>query len=122
VTVPELGKGFADSSNTKTVIVFDLKTPKPLATLAAGEDADAILCDSETKRVFVMDADGAAFIANKTLSTVALGGKPESAGSDGTGQVFINLASTNELLRAGRFRISPVRTASRSTRRPAGSS
>ena len=52
VTVPELGKGFADSSNTKTVIVFDLKTLKPLATLAAGEDADAILYDSETKRVF----------------------------------------------------------------------
>lgn len=104
VTVPELGKGFADSGNTKTVIVFDLKTLKPLATVAAGEDADAILYDPKTRRVFVMDADGAAFtaidaVASKTLSTVPLGGKPESAVSDGAGQVFINLASTNELLR-----------------------
>jgi DNA-binding beta-propeller fold protein YncE len=104
VTVPDLGKGFADSGNTKTVIIFDLKTLKPLATVAAGEDSDAMVYDAKTKRVFVMDADGAAFtaidaVADKTLSTQPLGGKPESAVSDGAGMIYINIASTNELVR-----------------------
>ena len=104
VTVPALGRGYADSGNTKTVIVFDLKTLKPIATLAAGEDADAMTYDGTTKRVFVMDADGAAFtvidaVNNKTLSTIALGGKPETAVDNGTGSIFINIASTNEVVR-----------------------
>ena len=104
VTVPALGRGYADSGNTRTVIVFDLKTLKPVATLPAGEDSDAMAYDAATGRVFVMDADGAAFTAidaktDKTLATRPLGGKPESAVSDGAGTVFINLASTNELVR-----------------------
>jgi DNA-binding beta-propeller fold protein YncE len=104
VTVPALGRGYADSGNTKSVIVFDLKTLKPLATLTAGEDADAMTYDPATKRVFVMDADGAAFTAidavkNQTISTVPLGGKPEAAVSDGTGTIYINLASTNEVVK-----------------------
>jgi DNA-binding beta-propeller fold protein YncE len=104
LTVPALGRGYADSSNTKTVIVFDLKTLAPVATLTAGEDADAMAYDPVTRRVFVMDADGSAFtaidaVANKTLSTVPLGGKPESAVGDDAGKIFANIASTGELVR-----------------------
>ncbi len=99
-----LGRGYADSSNAKTVTVFDLETLNPVATLAVGEDSDAMTFDAATKRVFVMDADGAAFtaidaVATRTLATVPLGGKPEMAASDGAGKVYINLASTGELVR-----------------------
>jgi DNA-binding beta-propeller fold protein YncE len=102
--VPSLGRGYADSGNTKTVIVFDLKTLKPIATLPAAEDADAMTYDSATGRVFVMDADGTAFTAidakqNKTIATVPLGGKPESAVADDAGKVFANIADTQELVR-----------------------
>lgn len=102
--VPSLGRGYADSGNTKSVIVFDLETLKPIATLTAGEDADAMTYDAATGRVFVMDADGAAFTAidaaqNKTLATLPLGGKPESAVADGAGTVFANIASTQELVK-----------------------
>ncbi|MBU6299906.1 MAG: YncE family protein, partial [Alphaproteobacteria bacterium] len=77
---------------------------KPLATVPAGEDADAVAYDPLTKRVFVMDADGAAVTAvdavrNKTLSTTPLKAKPESAVADGAGNLFINGASTREVLR-----------------------
>jgi DNA-binding beta-propeller fold protein YncE len=70
----------------------------------AGEDADAMTYDAETGRVFVMDADGAAFTAidakeGRTISTLPLGGKPESAVSDGSGTVYINSASTNEVVK-----------------------
>lgn len=103
VTVPALGRGYADSSKTNSVIVFDLKTLKPLMTLAAGTDPDAMTYDPKTKRVFVMDGDGAAVtaidaVAGRTLSTIALGGSPESAVGDGAGRIFINLADTNELV------------------------
>jgi DNA-binding beta-propeller fold protein YncE len=104
VIVQSLGRGYADSGNTKTVIVFDLKTLKPVATLTAGEDADAMTYDAATGRIFVMDADGEAFTAidagaDKTIQTVPLGGKPESAAADGAGTVFANIASTQELVR-----------------------
>jgi DNA-binding beta-propeller fold protein YncE len=104
VTVPALGRGYADSSNPKTVIVFDLKTLKPVSTLPVGEDSDAMVYDASTKRVFVMDGDGAAFsvidtVANKTISTLPLGGKPESAVGDDKGNIYVNLASTNAMVR-----------------------
>jgi DNA-binding beta-propeller fold protein YncE len=104
VTVPALGRGYADSGNTKSVIIFDLKTLKPVATVEAGEDADAMTLDARTGRVFVMDADGAAVTAidakeGRTISTVPLAGKPESAVSDGKGVVYINIASTNEVVK-----------------------
>jgi DNA-binding beta-propeller fold protein YncE len=102
VTVPELGRGYADSGNTKTVVVFDLNTLKPITTLPVGEDSDAMTYDPKTRRVFVMNADGTSFTAidaanDKALSTVSLGGKPESAVSDGAGRIYINLASTGEM-------------------------
>lgn len=102
--VPSLGRGYADSGNTKSVIVFDLKTLKPITTLTAGEDADAMTYDAATGRIFVMDADGAEFTAidaaeNKTLATLPLGGKPESAVADGAGTVYANIASTQELVK-----------------------
>jgi DNA-binding beta-propeller fold protein YncE len=104
VIVPALGRGYADSSNTKSVTVFDPETLGGIATLPVGEDADAMAYDSVTQRVFVMDADGCAFTAIdavglKTLSTVPLGGKPESAVGDGTGKIYANVASTGELVR-----------------------
>ena len=112
VTVPELGRGYADSGNTKTVVVFDLKTLKTITTLPVGEDSDAMTYDPKSRRVFVMDADGAAFTAidaanDKALSTVPLGGKPESAVSDGAGRIYINIASTGEMavVDAGRLAI-----------------
>lgn len=104
IAVPSLGRGYADSGEPKTLIVFDLKTLKPLATLPVGEDSDAIAFDPVTKRVFVMDADGAAFTAidaqaDKTLATVPLNAKPESAVGDGAGHIFANLASSKEIAR-----------------------
>ena len=53
-----LGRGFADSSNTKTVKGFASDTLGGIATLPVGEDSDAMAYDPATQRVFVMDADG----------------------------------------------------------------
>jgi phosphatidylinositol-3-phosphatase len=104
VVVPSLGRGYADAANPRTVVVFDAKTLQTLKTIPVGEDPDAMVYDEATKRVFVMDADGEAFTAidavnDKALATIPLGGKPEFAAVDGMGTLFINIASTNEIVR-----------------------
>jgi hypothetical protein len=75
------GHGFATSGNDESVVMFDLKSFQPLARIHAAEDADAIVYDKPSNRVFtlngdahsstVIDARDGAVIAN-----VQLGGKP----------------------------------------------
>ena len=51
------GHGFATSGNDKAVVMFDLKTFKALSTIPAAEDADAILYDAPSNRVFTLNGD-----------------------------------------------------------------
>ncbi|HEX4861444.1 MAG TPA: YncE family protein [Rhizomicrobium sp.] len=103
VTVPSLGRGYADDTAAKVVVVFDLKTLARIATVPVGIDADAMAYDPATDRVFVMNADGHSVSAidaraDRVLQTVPLGGAPEAAAADGHGKLFINIASTNEIV------------------------
>ncbi|HEY1961674.1 MAG TPA: hypothetical protein VGG69_04590 [Rhizomicrobium sp.] len=101
--VPSLNRGYADDAAAQRVIVFDLKTLSKIATVPVGVDADAMAFDPATSRVFVMNADGNSVTAidavkNAALRTVPLGGAPEMAVADGAGKLFINIASTNEVV------------------------
>src|SRR5712691_4465927 len=49
------GHGFATSGNDGSVVMFDLKTFKVLGRIPAAEDADALLYDSASKRVFTFN-------------------------------------------------------------------
>src|ERR1700726_5037217 len=49
------GHGFATSGNDQSVVMFDLKTFKVLGRVHAAEDADAILYDSVSNRVFTLN-------------------------------------------------------------------
>src|ERR1700674_3450004 len=51
------GHGFATSGNDHVVVMFDLKTFKVLGRIPAAEDADAIIFDSPSKRVFTLNGD-----------------------------------------------------------------
>src|ERR1700739_1853837 len=51
------GHGFATSGNDQSVVMFDLKTFKPLGRIPAAEDANAILFDAPSNRVFTMNGD-----------------------------------------------------------------
>src|ERR1700694_1542111 len=46
------GRGFATEGNGHSVFIFYLKPFKPLGRIPAAEDADAILFDSTSNRVF----------------------------------------------------------------------
>lgn len=99
----KLGKGFTSNGRDNTVTVFDLKTLKQTARIKiSGENPDAILYDSASRRVFtfngrsknatVIDAARGTVIGNIQLS-----GKPEFAVADGKGTVFVNIEDTAEL-------------------------
>jgi len=99
----EFGRGFISDGAQGKVIVFDLKTLKVLGEAKADDDADCVVYDPASKRVFVMDGDPAntTVIDAKTggvVQTVALGGKPEFAVADGAGTIFINLESKNQIV------------------------
>src|SRR5947207_6466498 len=97
------GHGFATSGNDQSVVMFDLKTFKELARIPAAEDADAILYDSASNRVFTLNGDAHSStvidpVAGKRISNIPLGGKPEYGASAADGKVYANLTDTNEVV------------------------
>ena len=100
---PELGRGFVSNGREGTVSIFDTKTLATSSKVKVGDNPDAILYDSATKRVFAFNGrsqDATAFDADKgtVLGTIKLGGKPEFAASDGQGEIFVNIEDKSELL------------------------
>src|SRR5436190_23142788 len=51
------GHGFATQGTDQSVAMFDLKTFKVIGRIPAPEDADAILYDSPSNRVFTLNRD-----------------------------------------------------------------
>jgi len=98
---PEFGRGFITAGKSDAVVIFDLKSLKPISTVKVGKKPDAIIYDPSTKHVFAMngDSDSASIIdpaEGKVVGTVDLGGGPEFAVADGKGNVYINLEEKAE--------------------------
>ena len=97
------GHGFATSGNDQSVVMFDLKTFKTLGRIPAAEDADAIIYDAASNRVFTFngDAHSSTVIEPKVgtlITNIQLGGKPEYGASAGDGKVYANLTDTSEVV------------------------
>jgi DNA-binding beta-propeller fold protein YncE len=100
---PDTGHGFATSGADQSVLMFDLKTFKVLGRIPAAEDADAILFDKASNRVFTLNGDAHSSTvidpaAGKLITNIALGGKPEYGASTGDGKVYANLTDTSEVV------------------------
>src|SRR6266851_1260216 len=96
------GHGFATSGNDRSVVMFDLKTFKALDRIPAAEDADAILYDAASNRVFTLNGDAHSSTvidpAGKLITNIPLGGKPEYGVAAGDGKVYANLTDTSEVV------------------------
>jgi hypothetical protein len=97
------GHGFATSGNDQSVVMFDLKTFQTLGRIPAAEDADAIIYDPSSNRVFTFNGDAHSStvidpVAGKQIKNLDLGGKPEYGASAGDGKVYANLTDTNEVV------------------------
>src|ERR1041385_1462350 len=98
----DAGHAFATSGNDSSVVMFDLATFKPLSRIHAAEDADAIIYDAPSDRVFTFNGDAhssTVIDANgKLLTNIDLGGKPEYGASAGDGKVYANLTDNGEVV------------------------
>ena len=97
------GHGFATSGNDQSVVMFDLKTYKVLGRILAAEDADAIIYDPASNRVFTFNGDAHSSTviepgAGTLITNIPLGGKPEYGASAGDGKVYANLTDTSEVV------------------------
>lgn len=100
---PETGHGFATSADDESVVMFDLETFKELSRIPAAEDADAIIYDAASNRVFSFNGDAhtSTVIDPRTgalIANIPLGGKPEYGASSGDGKVYANLTDTSEVV------------------------
>lgn len=97
------GHGFATSGNDESVVMFDLKTYQTLGRIPAAEDADAIIYDAPSNRVFTFNGDAHSSTvidpkAGTRIINLPLGGKPEYGASAGDGKVYANLTDTSEVV------------------------
>ena len=73
------GHGFATAGNDAAVVMFDLKTFKTLGKTPAAEDADAIIYDAPSNRVFTFNGDAHSSTVidpadGKLITNIPLGG------------------------------------------------
>jgi DNA-binding beta-propeller fold protein YncE len=97
------GHGFATSGYDQSVVMFDLKSFKALGRIPAAEDADAIIYDGASNRVFTFNGDAHSSTvidprAGTLITNIPLGGKPEYGASAGDGKVYANLTDTSEVV------------------------
>jgi YVTN family beta-propeller protein len=120
---PEFSRGFTSNGKSDNVTVFDLKTLAVIGTIDVGKKPDAILYEPVTKRIFTFNGESENCSAidaatMKVIGTLALGGGPEAPVADRKGDIFVNIETTNEVVRfnAGslkiisRWPISPAQT------------
>ena len=97
------GHGFATQGADQSVAMFDLKTFKVIGRIPAAEDADAILYDRASNRVFTLNGDAHSSTvidprAGTLITNIPLGGKPENGVSAGDGKIYANLTDTSEVV------------------------
>lgn len=100
---PEFNRGFVTDGAQGKVLIFDLKTLKTIGEVNAAPDADCVIYDPASKRVFSMNGDShsSTVIDAKTgtvVKTIDLGGGPEFAVADGKGMVYNNIEDKNEVV------------------------
>lgn len=96
------GKGFATSGGDSSVVIFDLKTLQVTGRTIAAPDADAVLFDPVTKRVFTFNGDSRSSsvidaASGKKIGTIDLGGGPEFGVSAGDGKLYVNLEDSSAI-------------------------
>jgi DNA-binding beta-propeller fold protein YncE len=101
--VSGLGRGFITDGAQGKIIIFDLKTLKVIREVNAATDADSIIYDPASKRVFSFNGDSHSSTvvdpaSGTVVGTIDLPGTPEFAVADGRGMIYNNLEDKNEVV------------------------
>jgi YVTN family beta-propeller protein len=95
--------GYISDGGAGSVLAFNRSTFKVIATIPAGKNPDAILFEPTKRLVFAFNGGSKDVTvidtsSNKVIDTIPLPGKPEFSATDGSGNVFVNIEDTNQLL------------------------
>ncbi|MGH7603287.1 MAG: YncE family protein [Gemmatimonadaceae bacterium] len=101
--VPGTHLGYATSGNDSSIVTFDTRTYRPTGRIHAAEDADAIIYDRVSKRVFSFNGDANSSTVvdarkGTLITNIPLGGKPEDGVSAGNGMVYVNLTDSSRIV------------------------
>jgi|SRR5579859_1956122 len=121
IACPGTGRGVITNGRNNSVIIFDLKTLKPIVELPTGKNPDALLYDNFSKRAFIFNHSDVTTTAidvagGKVVGTVDVGGTALEAGiSDEMGTIFVNIEDTHEIVSfdaktlaiKGKWKVSP---------------
>jgi DNA-binding beta-propeller fold protein YncE len=105
VALDDSGKyGYVSDGGANAVVVFDRTSFATVASIPAGTNPDGIVFEPKTKTVWAFNgrSSNATVIdtaQRKAVATIALSGKPEFPVADGTGTVFANIETRNEIVR-----------------------
>jgi YVTN family beta-propeller protein len=96
-------RAYVSEGAADQVAVIDAKSFAKLSAIKVGGRPDGILYDPASRHIFTFNAtskDATAVdpVTGKVVGTVALGGKPEAAVSDGAGTIFVNIEDKSELV------------------------
>lgn len=96
-------KGFTSNGRLNTVTVFDMNTNRELGQIPAGQNPDAIFYEPFLKKIITCNGTGKNLsiidpLQNKVIDSIYVGGKPETAVSDGEGKVYVNIEDKNEVV------------------------
>lgn len=99
----EFNHGFTTNGKSNSVQMFDLRTLDTLVRIPVGQKPDAIAYEPYAKKILVMNgkSEDVSVLDPRTgalLHTVKLGGGPEYAVSDGSGNFYVNLEDASEVL------------------------
>jgi DNA-binding beta-propeller fold protein YncE len=103
---PESDRGFVSNGRgaASALTIFNTRTLETIGQVkTTGENPGPTVFDPVTRRIFTfnLDSNSATVVGSKDAKVVGafdLGGKPELAGTDGNGNVFINLVQKNVVL------------------------
>jgi len=100
---PEVNRGFITDGDAGQIVMFDMKTLKVIKSIKGEDDADWILYDPASKRIFAFNGDSKSATVidpakGEVIKSIPLGGAPEQAVADGKGMIYDNLQSTNEVV------------------------
>lgn len=94
---------YVSEGGANRIAVIDTKSLSKISEIPVGQRPDGILYDPFSKRIYTFnsiskDATAVDPANGKAMGSVALGGKPEAAVSDGAGTIFVNIEDKSELV------------------------
>lgn len=95
-------QGFTSNGRANTVTVFNLNDNRTKWQISVGKNPDAIIYEPFLKKIITCNGGGKNLSiidpsSRKTVDSVAVGGKPEEAASDGHGKIYVNLEDKNQV-------------------------